>query len=150
MGEQRIWAMGSTYERGHTDLTVTAAAHARNATSLHTLCPAAHEDMQAQQAAGTLNAWVGIRCASLDRLPLVGAVPALGLLKPSLRLSEVPRIPGLWTVCAMGSRGLTLAELAAELLSAHMESEPWPLPQALGEALDPARFALKATRTAQA
>ncbi|MEN9842635.1 MAG: hypothetical protein RLZZ612_464 [Pseudomonadota bacterium] len=143
----RLWSMGATYERGHTDPTLTPAAHERNAQSLHALHPAAYEQMRAQQQRGDLLGWAGIRCASLDRLPLVGAVPALGPLQPSMQLRDVPRVPGLWTVCAMGSRGLTLAELAAELLAAQLEHEPWPLPRALGQALDPARFALKAART---
>jgi tRNA 5-methylaminomethyl-2-thiouridine biosynthesis bifunctional protein len=141
-----MWTMGSTYERGHTDPSLTQQAHDRNAQSLQAMHPAAYEYMQAQQAQGQLHGWAGIRCASLDRLPLVGAVPAIASLKPSLRLHEVPRVAGLWTICAMGSRGLTLAELAGEFLVAQLEGEPWPLPRALGEALDPARFALKAAR----
>jgi tRNA 5-methylaminomethyl-2-thiouridine biosynthesis bifunctional protein len=40
----------------------------------------------------------------------------------------------------MGSRGLTFAPLAAELLAARLHHEPLPLPARLAAALDPARL----------
>lgn len=145
-GLTRLWAMGSTYERGQIDTWVTDAAHQRNAQSLHAMIPAAAARLQAQQARGVLQGWAGIRCASLDRMPLVGAVPHIGTLKPSMRLHDVPRVTGLWTICALGSRGLSVAELLAAHLVAQLEETPWPMPRSLGETLDPARFALKAAR----
>jgi tRNA 5-methylaminomethyl-2-thiouridine biosynthesis bifunctional protein len=48
--------------------------------------------------------------------------------------------PGLWTSAALGSRGLTFAALAAELLAARLHGEPLPLPVKLAAALDAARM----------
>jgi len=142
----RLWAMGSTYERGQTDTTVTAAGHDRNAASLASTLSSAHAMFEAQRAAGELQGWAQVRCASQDRLPLAGALPDAAPLRASMQLGDVPRLTGAWTLCALGSRGLTLSMLGAELLAAHMENEPWPVERSLGLALDPARFALKNTR----
>lgn len=142
----RLWAMGSTYERGKNDSNATAAAHARNAASLSAMHPEAHARLLAQAAEGETFEWAQVRCASLDRLPLVGALPALGPLAPSTPLANVPRVVGLWTVSALGSRGLTLAMLAAHLLVARMQGGPLPVTKRHATALDPARFALKHAR----
>lgn len=142
----RLWTMGSTYERGQNNREITLTAQQRNAASLHAMLPAAHALWQQQAEAGQLLNWAEVRCASLDRLPLIGAVPAPGQLKPSTALAAVPRVAGLWTFCALGSRGLTLSMLGAELLVARMLNEPWPVEKKLADALDPARFTLKAAR----
>ena len=135
-----VWAMGSTYERGVNDAQVTAQGHARNADSLAHMDAAAHQRLQAQAQTGQLRGWAQVRCASADRLPLVGALPAPTPHHSHRTLDDVPRVPGLWTVCAFGSRGLTLALLAAHTLAARMNGEPLPVPRAQAEAMDPARF----------
>ncbi|MBY0466320.1 MAG: FAD-dependent oxidoreductase [Burkholderiales bacterium] len=143
---QRLWAMGSTYERGQNNSDTTPAAHDRNAASLAAMHPVAHANLQAQAARGETTEWAQVRCASLDRLPLVGALPAPAPLAPSMSLANVPRVAGLWTVSALGSRGLTLAMLAAQLLVARMHGGPLPVTKRHAAALDPARFALKQAR----
>jgi len=86
-----------------------------------------------------------VRAVSRDRLPLVGPVAdeAAALAQPALRgarLHELPRLPGLHAAFGFGSRGLALAALAAELLAAQIEGEPWPIETDLAASLDPARF----------
>lgn len=142
----RIWAMGSTYERGLNNTEPTVAAHARNAASLAAMHAPAHQRLLEQAARGETVEWAQVRCASLDRLPLVGALPAWGTLAPSTSLASVPRVAGLWTVSALGSRGLTLAMLAAQLLVAQIQGGPLPVSKRHAAALDPARFALKQAR----
>jgi tRNA 5-methylaminomethyl-2-thiouridine biosynthesis bifunctional protein len=61
----------------------------------------------------------------------------------------VPRYPGLYGLLGYASRGLTWAPLAAELLAASLEGEPLPLESSLVDALDPARFVLRARRTSR-
>lgn len=153
----RLWAMGSTYERGLDNRDISEAAHARNVASLNTLNPNAARQMQAEQAAGRLMGWAEVRCASLDRLPLVGAWPDLqawqGVQSLSgLRrgrpppLSSVPRQAGLYALCALGSRGLSLAALCGQILARQLEGEADDLPRDLVDALDPARFAWRQAR----
>jgi len=85
-----------------------------------------------------------------DRLPLVGRLPDFAAAGAIERLRDVPRHPGLYGLLGYASRGLIWAPLAAELLAAQLEGEPLPLEMALVDALDPARFVLRARRSSRA
>jgi tRNA 5-methylaminomethyl-2-thiouridine biosynthesis bifunctional protein len=95
----------------------------------------------------------GVRCVAHDRLPLAGPVAdeaaataqAAGLR--GAHLADLPRQAGLFTSFALGSRGLTLAPLAGELIAAQLEGEPWPVERDLAAAIDPARFFLRRLRS---
>jgi len=149
-GAQPLWAMGSTYDRGQDNTEVTEAAHARNLASLAALHPPAAERMREQAANGQLRGWAGVRCASLDRLPLAGTLPDVAAIEALLgrppfhrrkpRLDELPRVAGLFTLSALGSRGLTLASLCAEVLVAQALDQPADWEPDLWATLDPARF----------
>jgi tRNA 5-methylaminomethyl-2-thiouridine biosynthesis bifunctional protein len=131
---QAAWVMGSSFERGQHQLPPTAedaaAAHADNGAKLQTLLPTGHRPDAA--AFAQAQHWAQLRCASTDRLPLVGpllpatALPA-GLLSP-------------WVATAMGSRGLTWALLCAELLAARLHDEPLPVANPLALALASDRY----------
>lgn len=97
-------------------------------------------------AVDALNGRVAFRCASPDRLPLVGALPDHVAPIRGSRLRDVPRLPGLYGLLGYGSRGLIWAPFAAELLASMLEGEPLPVESELAAALDPARFILKAYR----
>lgn len=90
------------------------------------------------------------RALSPDRLPSVGAVPARehGSITDNVR--HVARERGLYVLAALGSRGLTLAPLMAEVVVASMLREPVPLPVALLNAVDAARHATRGRCTARA
>ncbi len=93
----------------------------------------------------------GWRLHSDDRLPIAGAMPLAGL-PPGQRLDQarlLPRERGLFVLTALGARGLTLAPLLARLVAAQASGTPWPLEQDLADAVDPARWAVRAARTAQ-
>lgn len=89
---------------------------------------------------------VGFRTVAPDRLPLIGRLPDFDAAGVTERLRDVPRHPGLYGLLGYASRGLTWAPLAAELLAASLEGEPLPLEANLVDALDPARFVLRARR----
>ena len=90
---------------------------------------------------------VGYPLVAPERLPLVGRLPDFDAAGGTERLRDVPRHPGLFGLLGYASRGLTWAPLAAELLAAAIEGEPLPLEASLADALDPARFVLRARRT---
>jgi len=150
----RIWAMGSTYVRGDASTDVTADAHERNAQSLQAMNPQAAERLRGAAHVQRLMGWAEVRCASLDRLPLVGALPdhnALLQLKNTRRrhwpsLADTPREQGLFMLSAMGSRGITLAHWCARLLASQMQGESFVAEPELVSAIDPARFAWKQAR----
>ncbi len=92
------------------------------------------------------------RCVSRDRLPLAGQAADLDAVRArqarlrGAHLADLPRAPGLFASFAFGSRGLSLAALAAELIAARIEGEPAALERDLADALDPARELLHALR----
>ncbi|WP_431112371.1 FAD-dependent 5-carboxymethylaminomethyl-2-thiouridine(34) oxidoreductase MnmC [Variovorax paradoxus] len=121
-----LWLAGATFDRDSTDLAAQANDTEANQARLKRLHPGAAAALAAAFESGGAQAWVGIRCASADRRPLVGPVGDAGL----------------WACTALGSRGLSFAALCAELLAAHWHGEPLPLPANLAKALGTARAAL--------
>lgn len=151
----RIWAMGSTYERGATHTDVRETAHERNAQSLEALAPAAARRLREDLAQGRLLGWAQVRCASLDRLPLAGPVPDVQAWQehrqqaPKARrpaLGDFPRVRGLYTLTALGSRGLTLANWCAQRVAEHITGQPPAGEADLLAAIDPARFVWRAAK----
>ena len=139
----RIWAVGSTYRRGITAPQPTDKDHDANRDCLARLCPEGLDRFDAQRASGDLKAYVGVRCASPDRMPLIGAVPDLRLPRPSRGgLEAVPRQTGLYALTALGSRGLTLAAWGGEMLADMVQELPLATARAWVHACDPARAGL--------
>lgn len=124
------WYAGATYETGHHAPAPAGEHHRVNLDKLQRLLPAAARALGPAFAAGAARGWGGTRCVSADRLPLVGPV-------------EDGAQPTLWISAAMGSRGLSFAMLAAELLAARLGAEPWPVEASLARFLH-ARRALPA------
>ena len=135
---------GATFDLDDDDPAVREDSHRTNLGHLRALLPSL--DLSGVDTA-TLAGRVGFRSTSLDRLPLVGPLPdrsaALGRSPP---LFKVPRLPGLHALAALGSRGMVLAPLMAELLAARIEGETLPLERTLVDALDPARFLVRRQR----
>jgi tRNA 5-methylaminomethyl-2-thiouridine biosynthesis bifunctional protein len=96
--------------------------------------------------------YTGVRCVARDRLPYAGAVAdelvaaAMAAQLRGARFDDLPRRPRLFASLAHGSRGLTFAALAAELIAAHAEGEPLPVERALADAIDPGRVLLRRLR----
>jgi tRNA 5-methylaminomethyl-2-thiouridine biosynthesis bifunctional protein len=121
-----LWLAGATFDRDSTDLAATAADSAANRERLARLHPDAAASLAPAFERGEVNTWVGVRCASGDRRPLVGPLDA--------------DAAGLWACTALGSRGLSFAALCAELLAAQWHGEPLPLPATLAKALGTQRL----------
>lgn len=135
-----VTCAGATYDLD-ADPQLRAASQDENVERLRGLVSDAHAAEGAPLAGR-----VGFRCVAPDRLPLVGRLPDFSAAGATERLRDVPRHPGLHGLLGYASRGLIWAPLAAELLAAQLEGEPLPLEMALVDALDPARFVLRARR----
>jgi len=139
---------GATFDFQDDDPDPRPEGHVTNLGHLKALLPATDTSVfDPAQMQGR----VGFRTATPDRLPLVGPLPdeAAFLAHPLRReaqLAEIPRLEGLHCLVGLGSRGMVWAPLAAELLAAKLNQEPLPLERELAEALDPARFLLRAQR----
>lgn len=134
-----ICCVGASYDFD-SDTQLRQTSHDENLLRLAQVMP------QADIADVPMAGRVGFRCVSPDRLPLAGALPDPTAPIKGSRLRDVPRLPGLYGLLAYGSRGMVWAPFAAELLASSLEGEPLPIERELAEALDPARFALKAHR----
>jgi tRNA 5-methylaminomethyl-2-thiouridine biosynthesis bifunctional protein len=141
---------GATYEVDD-DRSMRASSHAENLARLSRLLPALSSELTSL-AAASLDGRVAFRCVASDRLPMVGAladevtsVREATALRGARPL-DLPRAEGLYGAFAFGSRGLVWSALAAELIAAQIEGEPWPLERELADSLDPARYLLRALR----
>ena len=140
---------GATSQPGDLDDTLRTADHQRNlerAAQLG-LCPADGATQVGPQTSGR----VGWRATTPDRLPLVGppvdvAAHEIARQQGRTRMDTLRQLPrcqgadhGLFLLAGLGSRGITSAALAAQVLAAWVTGAPFPVDAALRDALDPAR-----------
>lgn len=139
-----IVCVGASFDRDDSDLESRLSDHKDNLRRLEELLPGAAQNIDAR----TLDGRVGIRAATRDRLPLVGALPAPMTAKEAAQftLATLPRMAGLHALLGLGARGMVWAPLAAELLASQLCGEPLPLELKLVNLIDPARFYLHALR----
>ena len=110
-------------------------------------------DTLGDQSIEDLQGRANYRCTSRDYLPMVGPVPDIDAF---LRLFDPLRSnanvtldqfgayqPNLYITCAMGSRGLSYAPLAAELIASEISGEIPALERDLRLAMHPARFIIR-------
>jgi len=140
--------VGATYDFDDEDEVPSEEGHAGNLARLEKLLPGTAAGFDPAALTGS----VGFRCVAADRLPLIGALPDFGAgqgrpAAPSRKHgSDLPRVPGLYGVLALASRGLTWAALGGEQVASMIEGEPLPLESDLTAATDLGRFALRRLR----
>lgn len=100
------WLVGATYDRINLSLEANITDQVANFERLESLVPETANQLKPVFTRDEVRNWVGIRCASSDRLPIVGEV-----------------VQGVWLATALASRGLTFAPLCAELLAMQMSRE---------------------------
>lgn len=139
---------GATSQPGDIDASVRQSDHAENLVRLARLVDTPL-DIDPDAMSGR-TAW---RWSTVDRLPVIGAVPELSVLRgdrPTLprwdRPRFVPREPGLFVFTALGSRGIAWSALGAQVLAASVAGTAPGLAASLLDAIDPARFVSRARR----
>ena len=132
------WYAGSSFERvssqtPHSTESVFSRAltlkrHAGNLEKLKTLYPAAFEALSTYlklskgvASVSALQAWSQWRCNTLNRLPWAQNFNDLNMPP------EYSSLAGLSVLTGLGSKGLTLAPLCAELLACSIHLEPSPI-----------------------
>ncbi len=137
---------GATTTAGDSDASTREIDHAFNLQRLQELASLG------PVPGAPLHGRVGWRAVAKDRLPIVGAVPRrLADITPATRIDHarmVPRIPGLFVLGGLASRGLTWGPLAGEVLAAWIDGAPIPLEADLLDAIDPARWLARRARRA--
>ncbi|MES2363664.1 MAG: FAD-dependent 5-carboxymethylaminomethyl-2-thiouridine(34) oxidoreductase MnmC [Pseudomonadota bacterium] len=115
---------GASYERDCALPGIKPQDDLDNLARLQTLLPQAATHMARAFAEEQVRHWAGIRCATPNRLPVLGPIAS------SASGAQV------WVCTGMGSRGLTFAGLCAELLAARLHGEPLPLELRLAQAME--------------
>ena len=148
-----VHCLGATFDwvdvQNSESRAVIAEDHARNLADLAAVLP----QMLAHADTSALSGRAGLRCTTLDHLPLAGALPDhptfladfadLRHGHPWARYPTAQYQPGLFTLTGLGARGMVSAPLAAEVLASIICDEPWPLERDLVTALHPARFLVR-------
>ncbi len=117
--------VGATYDKTRTEPILTNEDHALNLHRAAGILPGVFAVQQLDVGSG----WTAVRCASRDRLPVVGEIA-----------------PNLYCCIAMGSRGFSWAPLAAEVLASCAAGAPSPLERAVSRCLAALRFSRDASR----
>ncbi|MFT5419905.1 MAG: tRNA 5-methylaminomethyl-2-thiouridine biosynthesis bifunctional protein [Candidatus Endobugula sp.] len=101
-----------------------------------------------------LSGRVGFRCVTPDYLPIVGGVPVTEDIKQQYQALQKDAStaihqagsyhPNLYINIGHGSRGLAYTPLCSEMLASLIHGDPPPIPQALCQKLNPARFIIRA------
>ncbi|MDN7744902.1 bifunctional tRNA (5-methylaminomethyl-2-thiouridine)(34)-methyltransferase MnmD/FAD-dependent 5-carboxymethylaminomethyl-2-thiouridine(34) oxidoreductase MnmC [Burkholderia multivorans] len=144
--------IGATFEPDDVDPAIRVAGHAENLERVRRLLPGLIDDVPALD---TLRGRVAFRWVAGDRLPLIGPLAdeaqavANARALSGAKARDLPRMPGLYGAFGYGSRGLVWAALGAELIASQLDGEPWPIERELAEAVDPARFLIRALRARQ-
>ena len=130
MADGPTWWYGSTYDHSRSEPVCLGQDQDTNMSQLAGLLPFLADTWHAGEANPTtlgasLRNWAGVRCTTHDRLPVVG---------------PLVEAPGVHVLTALGSRGITLALLCADVLASHISGEPLPIDPAVAHLLRPHRF----------
>ena len=149
---QGVHCIGASFGPGDAHIDERATEHRHNIAMLQQALP----DLDLTRADDDWQGHVALRCNSNDYLPVAGMLPALERFNQRydrIRLdrkqvidSPAPVRPGLAVLTSLGSRGLSAAPLAAEILVDQLLGSVPPVPRYLQRAIAPARFAERALK----
>ena len=98
------WTVGSSYDENSDDLNSWPSSDQENLDLIQEML---NDNFNATELK-VIRSFVGIRCVANDRLPIMG--PVIGH-------------PGLYTLTALGSRGVMWSALACQLFTEHLAEE---------------------------
>ena len=149
---QGVHCIGASFGPGDAHIDERATEHRHNIAMLQQALP----DLDLTRADDDWQGHVALRCNSNDYLPVAGMLPALEPFnqrydrirhdRKQVIDSPAPVRPGLAVLTSLGSRGLSAAPLAAEILVDQLLGTVPPVPRYLQRAIAPARFAERALK----
>ena len=123
---------GASFNEGMGEQNMRIEDHIANLSRLEAMLPGFGNGI----APGMLGGRVGFRAMSVDRLPVLGAIA-------DFHSQDASDEGGLFACLALGSRGMTWAALAAEIVASQICDESMPVETTLLSTLSPSRFAAK-------
>ena len=149
---QGVHCIGASFGPGDAHIDERATEHRHNIAMLQQALPG----LDLTRADDDWQGHVALRCNSNDYLPVAGMLPALERFnqrydrirhdRKQVIDSPAPVRPGLAVLTSLGSRGLSAAPLAAEILVDQLLGTVPPVPRYLQRAIAPARFAERALK----
>ena len=127
--------LGASFNEDMPDPDMRSEDHVANLSRLEAMLPGFGDGIAPEMLSGR----VAFRAMSFDRLPVLGALSDPGL-------ADAADQGGLFACLALGSRGMTWAALAAEIVASRITGEPMPVEGSLLKALDPSRFSGKSLK----
>lgn len=145
--------IGATFTPGDSDEAERLGDHEDNLRALSRALPAWSHELEALDAR-QLTGRVALRTSTPDYLPLVGPVPEheafasryAELAFDARKILDRPPalLPDCYISAGFGSRGLSYAALAGEVLASQVCDEPPPVARELLRAVSPSRYLLRA------
>ena len=144
--------VGASFNLDEEQLHLSQQEHAHNLEKLARFGPE-FQAMAKSVEPGQLDGRAAFRCVSPDYFPIVGPVPQLQAFSQDFAVlgkkanAQIDKCgiyhEGLFTLLALGSRGLAYAPIAADTLASMICGEPPPLSLQLYLHVHPARFIIR-------
>ena len=142
---------GASFISGDTSTAISQREHQQNLDDLNRWLPGLFD-----AAATGVEGRAALRAVTPDRMPLVGPVADRAYFrevygdlqkgKPATKYPEGRSKTGLYVNTGHGARGLTSGLLAAEILAGQINNEPMLVSRRVRDALNPARFIIRALK----
>ncbi len=143
---------GASFNLTDTSIDINTRDHQHNVEKLHALSPEFSREYPLEKTA-TLEGRVGFRCTTPDYFPIAGPIPDDSMMierfkhytkKANAHIENTGSFhPNVYALLGLGSRGLTYAPLAAEIIASQMCREFSPIEQDIIRHLHPARFLIR-------
>jgi len=147
------FCFGATFDLKDDATDIRESGHRHNLDKVSDMAPELGKSLSRYHTEKGLEGRVAFRCASPDKLPIIGPVPVYeSFLNDYARLRHDARTvidtqpqyhPGLFANLAHGSKGLISGPISGEIIASMLENEPLPLEKELVDKLSPGRFIIK-------
>ncbi len=151
--KEDTFCFGATFDLKDNGTDIRNSGHRHNLEKVTDMAPDLGDQLRQHSKSSGLNGRVGFRCASPDKLPIIGPAPVYNeFCEDYARLSHDRKLkietdpkhyPGLYVNLAHGSKGLISGPISGEIIASMIERAPLPLEIELIEKLSPARFIIK-------
>ncbi len=146
---QNVQCIGATFDKNTTDIAYREKDDHFNLKMLSTCLP----DLPQWQTNDVASSKARLRCVTPDHLPMVGVVPKTvqhittyhHLAKDKNWRYDTPQpcYEHLYVLSGLGARGLCSAPLLADILTADLTGEPYPVDNSMLFNLSPNRFVIR-------
>lgn len=147
------FCFGATFDLKDEATDIRESGHQHNLSKMAEMAPELANTLKQYHNENSLEGRVGFRCASPDKLPMIGPVPVYQafiedyaqLRHDAKKMIDTPpkHYPDLYANLAHGSKGLISGPISGEIIAAMLEGEPLPIEKELIDKLNPARFIIK-------